>query len=140
LTISAMSAQTPGMTGVWQMNADKSQVLDGRTVTLVIETVASQLKLRSTVRDRAGHEVTTEFTCGVDGKDCEFDEGGHRSKVSMWYNGPALLVCKTNGPVGDVVNEWKLELAPNGKALTLTITHVEPSASEEVVAFTKKPS
>ena len=131
------SAQTPDFTGTWQMDAAKSQVADGRTLALNIEAPANKLKVTTTIRNKGGTDKTAQFTCGTDGKECEFDEGGHKSKVSMWYLGPALNVCKTDGPAGDVVNMWKLERSGDGKGLTLTVTHIDPSTAPETIAFTK---
>jgi hypothetical protein len=131
---------TPKLSGTWQMDPAKSHVSDGRTVTLVIENVANKIKLNATIHSKDGHDTTTDFTCAPDGKECEFDEGGHKSKISMWFNGDSLNVAKTDGPPGDVVNEWKLEMSPDGKVLTLVVTHIEPNGPEETLVFDKKAS
>jgi hypothetical protein len=135
-----LSAQTPDMSGTWEMDASKSKVADGRTVTLLIESAANKIKLGATIRDKAGKESTAEFTCAPDGKECEFNEEGHKSKMSMWFMGDSLNVAKTDGPPGDVVNEWKLQTSSAGKVLTLTVTHIDPSGTDETLVFSKKPS
>lgn len=133
-------AQTPNMSGTWEMDPTKSKVADGRTVTLVIESVANKIKLSSSSKDNGGKETTAEFTCAPDGKECEFVEAGHKSKMSMWFMGDSLNVAKTDGPPGDVVNEWKLQMSPDGKVLTLTVTHIEPAGADETLVFGKKTS
>lgn len=131
-------AQTPNLSGTWQMDVAKSQVTDGRVVTLIIESSSGKLKLMRTEKSKSGPEVVSQFVCTVDGKECDYDEGGHKSKVMAWYVGPVLHVDKTNGPEGDVVDEWKFELAPGGKGLTVAIGHLEPSGKDETLVFDKK--
>lgn len=135
------SAQGPSITGTWQMDAGSSHLSDGRTVTLTIESIAAnKVKLTSTIHPKAGADISTEMTCTADGKQCEFKEGDHKSQISMWYLGEALNICKTDGPPGDVVNEWKLQPSAGAKQLTVTITHVDPTAAEETLVFSKKTS
>jgi len=135
-----LSAQTTPVGGSWQMDLARSHVNDGRTVALTFASVASKLKVTSLVHTKGGSDVTTEFVCTTDGKECEFEEGGHKSKVSMWFLDRVLNVCKTEGPPGDVVNEWKAEPSSDGKTLNLTITHLEPEAAAETLVFTKNRS
>ena len=136
---SAAYAQAPKMAGTWEMDPAKSQVSDGRTVVLVIESVNNKIKLSATTRDKAGQEIHSEFTCAPDGKECEFTEGGHKSKMSMWFAGEALNLAKTDGPPGDVVNEWKLQTS-QGSVLTLVVTHIDPQGADETLVFAKKGS
>ena len=135
------SAQTPSIIGTWEMDAAKSQANDGRTIALTIESVATnKLKLTSITHPKTGTDISVEVTCTADGKSCDLKEGDHKSQVSMWYLGGALNICKTDGPPGDVVNEWKLQPSVDGKQLTLTVTHIDPSAAEETLVFSKKAS
>jgi|SRR5579884_1769506 len=134
----ALFAQSPNLAGTWEMDAAKSQVSDGRSMLLVITTAANKIKIDAKIRDKSGQEKTAGFTCAPDGKECEFDEGGHKSKVSLWFSGDALNVAKTDGPAGDVVNEWKLQTSSQGKVLTLTINHIDPSGPDETFVFAKK--
>ena len=133
-------AQAPNLTGTWEMDTTKSQVADGRSMSMVIAAVANKIKIDATVRDKSGKEATAAFICAPDGKECDFDEGGHKSKMSMWFSGAALNVAKTDGPPGDKINEWKLETSGEGKVLTLTVTHIEPASADETLVFSKKPS
>ena len=137
LVLSADSGR-PDFSGAWQMNSAKSHVDDGRTVTLIIESVSDKIKLVRVVREKDGKEVTSKFVCATGGTDCEFDEGDRKAKVSLWYDGTALIVLKTDGPKEDAVTQWKLELAPNTKTLTIDLTHIDPSSKAETVVFSKK--
>lgn len=140
LLTASLPAQTPKVAGTWQMDASKSQVLDGRSMSLVIESVANKIKVDATIHDKAGKESTADFTCAPDGKECEFNEAGHKSKMSMWFNGDSLNVSKTDGPPGDVVDGWKMETSEEGKVLTLVVSHIDPTAQDETLVFTKKTS
>jgi hypothetical protein len=122
------------------MDAAKSQVSDGRSMSLVITGSANKIKVDATIRDKAGKETAAGFVCAPDGKECDFDEGGHKSKMSMWFSGDALNVAKTDGPPGDKVDEWKLQTSSEGKVLTLTVTHIEPAGPDETLVFSKKAS
>ncbi|MFL6352912.1 MAG: hypothetical protein ACJ74Z_13825 [Bryobacteraceae bacterium] len=130
----------PNFTGAWQMNSAKSQVVDGRLVTLTIENVSNKLKLVRVVRDKDGKEVTSQFVCGTGGTECEYDEGGHKAKVSVWYNGPALVVLKTDGLKEDASDEWTMKLSPDTHTLTVALEHIDPTSKEETLVFSKQGS
>jgi hypothetical protein len=131
---------SPNFTGAWQMDAAKSQVIDGRLVTLTIENVSNKLKMVRVVRDKDGKEVTSQFICGTGGTECEYDEGGHKAKVSVWYNGPALVVLKTEGLKEDASDEWTMKLSPDTHTLTVALEHIDPTSKEETLVFSKQAS
>ena len=130
-------ADSPKFTGTWQMNVPKSQVADGRVVTLVLDASATVVKVAQTVKDKTGQETSTQFNVTL-GKECEYDEGSHKSKLVAWYAGPSLNVVKSDGPPGDVANQWTLQLSPDQNTLTLTLSHIDPSAKDEVLVFDRK--
>jgi hypothetical protein len=109
-------------------------------VTLTIATTNNGIKMTIKTRKLDGQETTSEFTSKLDGKACEFAEGTHKSQLTVWYNGPTLNACKENGPVGDVTSVWKFELAPDKQTMTMKISHYDPAADDETLAFTKKAS
>lgn len=87
---------------------------------------------------RGDSVVAAEFTCATNGKECEFDEGGHKSKVSLYFNGPVLVVFKTDGPENDSASQWNMQLGPDGKLLTVTVSHILPAGKDETLVFDKK--
>ena len=93
LVLSADSGR-PDFSGAWQMNPTKSQIDDGRAVTLTIQKISDKIKLVRVVREKDGKEITSQFVCATSGGDCEFDEGEHKAKVSLWYDGKALIVLR----------------------------------------------
>ncbi|MBV9302215.1 MAG: hypothetical protein JOY62_06410 [Acidobacteriaceae bacterium] len=130
---------SPNFSGTWQMDTAKSQVEDGRVVSLTIENVSNKIKMIRVVRGKDGKEVTSQFVCATIGTECEFDDAGNKAKVSVWYNGPALVVLKTNGPKEDASDEWTFKLS-DPKTLTVALEHIDPTSKDETLVFSKKPS
>ncbi len=137
LILSADSG-SPNFAGAWQMDPAKGQVGDGRLVTLTIENISHKLKMVRVVRDKDGKEATYQFVCATVGSECEFDEAGHKAKVSVWYNGSALVILKTDGPKEDASDEWTMKLSPDTHTLTVALEHIEPTGKEETLVFSKK--
>jgi hypothetical protein len=125
------------MAGTWQMDASKSHVDDGRVVSLSIQDVGDKLKVVRIVHRKDGKEVTSQFTCAADGSSCKFDEGGHKAKVTMWYDGSALMILKSDGPKEDSIVQWKMQLAPDANTLTVGLTYLDPDRKNETVVFNK---
>jgi hypothetical protein len=132
------SADLKGFDGEWQMDLAQSHVLDGRTVTVVIAAAGNGVKMTMTAKKSDGKQITSEFTSKLDGKACDFDEGSHKSQLTLWFSGPSLNASKEKGPAEDVTAMWKFELAPDKHGMTLTINHYEPAADDEKLIFTKK--
>jgi hypothetical protein len=132
----AASAAAP-FAGSWVLNAAKSEG-DSKLTELTIHlSPDGQVKFDS-VLHKGDADVKAEFECTTNGKDCEWDQSGHKSKVSMWFNGPALVVMKSDGPAEDSASQWKLEAAADGKTLTLTLSHILPDGKDETLVFDKK--
>lgn len=127
----------PDFAGTWQMDAAQSHVEDGRVVTLTIQDVADGIRMVRVVHERNGRDVSSQFTCPIGGSQCEFDEGSHKAKVSLWYEGSALILLKTDGPKEDATTEWKMQLSPDVKTLSLDMTHIDPSTKEETIVFNR---
>jgi hypothetical protein len=107
-------------------------------VTLTIDNSSSKIKMVQVVRDKDGKEATYEFTCEAGGGECQFDDAGHKAKVTLWYSGPSLVVLTTDGPKEDASNEWTLKVSPDQKTLTLELEHIDPMGKVETLVFSKK--
>lgn len=138
----SFAQQPASFNGNWQMDAGKSQVNDGRVVDLTISTIDNNSTLKMTIKSKTkdGVESSTEFTAKTNGKACEYNEGSHKSTLTVWYDGPTLNVCKENGPPTDVTSIWKLDISPDKQTLTMKIAHYEPAAADETLVLTKKLS
>lgn len=128
----------PNFTGTWQLDASKTPAAEGRAITYTIQQNAGKISFTRVVRERDGKEITSQFSCDTVGTQCDFDEGGHKAHVSLWYNGPALMIMKTDGPKEDSVTQWKLQLEPDGNTLKVDFEHIEPTDKSEVLVFDKK--
>ena len=128
----------PNFSGTWTLDPAKSPDAQGRIVTYNIQDTSGKINFTRIVRERDGKEVTSQFACEPGGNQCDFDEGGHKAHVSLWYNGSALMILKTDGPKEDSVTQWKLELEPGGKSLKVGFEHIEPTDKDETLVFDKK--
>ncbi|HZQ52218.1 MAG TPA: hypothetical protein VFB14_08480 [Bryobacteraceae bacterium] len=137
-SVFAGSSSPPNFSGSWQLDAAKSPQAGGRNITLNIQDNSGKIDFTRVVRDRDGKEVKSTFTCDTVGTQCVFDEGSHKAKVSLWYDGPALVILKTDGPKEDAVTQWRLEMAPDGNSLKVQFDHIDPTDKSETFVFDKK--
>ncbi len=130
----------PNFTGTWQLDAAKSPEAEGQSLTFTIKDDAGGIHFASVTHEKDGKEITRSFTCKAGGNTCDFDDGGHKCKVSVWYDGTALVILKTDGPKEDSVSQWKLQLSPDKSLLNAELSRIEPSDKPETLVFDKKPS
>lgn len=140
LILCSASAGPPNFSGTWQLDAAKSEAGEGQEITLTIKDASGKLNFTRVVREKDGKDVTSQFACETGGNQCDFDENGHKAKVSLWYNGPALQILKTDGPKEDAVTQWSLQLSPDGKILTIGLDHIDPTDKKQTMVFDKKSS
>ena len=138
LFVMADDTAQPSLSGTWQLDAAKSQTRDAEAITYTIEDASGKINFSRVLQERDGKSVTSKFSCDTVGTQCEFDEGSHKAKVSLWYDGPALVILKTDGPKEDSVTQWRLELSPDGKTLKVTLTHIQPQDKPETLVFDRK--
>ena len=131
-------SNAPDFSGTWQLDTSKSPSAEGRTITYTIQEASGKITFTRVVHERDGKEITSQFSCDTVGTQCDFDEGGHKAHVSLWYNGPALMILKTDGPKEDSVTQWKLELNPGGHGLKVNLEHIDPTDKAETLVFDKK--
>jgi hypothetical protein len=78
-----------GLLGSWQQQEDS-----GRGVVVwVFEQKGMDLQITESIGDRK----ISEFECAPEGKECEGTDEGKKAKVSMYYDGPALVQFETAG-------------------------------------------
>ncbi len=126
--------------GHWQLDAAKSKTGSERTVSIDLAEKGNQVTFTRVFDDHDGKQVTATFTCAVGSQDCDFVENGHKAKVSLWYNGPELVVLKTDGEKHDSTVEWHLKLSDGGKTLNVNREIMEPADQTEKLVFNKAES
>lgn len=130
----------PNFSGTWQLDTAKSPETAGQAITLTIKDNSGKIDFTRVRHERDGKDITSRFSCATGGNQCEFEEGNSKAKVSLWYNGTALMILKTDGPKEDSVTQWKLELSPDKHTLNIELDHIEPTDKSENLVFDKKPS
>jgi hypothetical protein len=135
-----LSAAGIDFTGHWQIDQSKSKPGPEHTLSVEIEQQGSNVTFVRQYQDHDGKSATARFKCAVGSSSCEFDENGHKAKVSLWYNGPELVILKTDGEKHDSTVEWHMKLGEDGKTLNIDREMIEPSDGKESLVFNKSES
>jgi hypothetical protein len=110
------------LAGTWQSD---------QNVTWMLENTNNAIKLTLT---QNGQKVS-EVECNVTGKQCEVTENGHKSKISMWFNGPKLVELETKG--SEVIK--RTFAAGPQDAMEVVVMPVIPSGKTETLSFHRAP-
>lgn len=118
------AADRAKLAGTWQLQSGSDK--DGSVWTLEAKEDAIHI-----VRAQNNQKLA-EFDCNTLGKDCDVNDGGHRVKVSLYYNGPKLIEFETRGS-----NVTKLRFGVTGQGDTMEVEEMpmSPAGSTEVLQF-----
>ena len=94
------------------------------------------------ITELEGGNKITEFSCAAGGAACEIKDAGKKATVSLWFNGPQLVVMETKGseivkrrfkilPQGDVMEMEVIPIVPSGKTETFQFKRVQLAARQE---------
>ena len=103
---------------------------------LLIEEKDQSIHIKETRGPKLKEDVS-DFTCGTMGKPCAMQDGADKAKVTVYYNGPLLVVLKTDGRKGDAVTKWRLSLAPTSDSINVEVIHIDPQGKTEKLVFAK---
>lgn len=84
------------------------------------------------VKRTEGDKVVAEFACGTEGAECQGKTEDHKTKVSLWFNGPKLVELETRG--SDVVKR-RFEMASDGASMQVEVIPVVPAGHTETLRF-----
>jgi len=115
----------PNLAGKWQVDPARSD--GGNDVILNIEATDETVHYKQQTRGEIA-----EFNCTTDGKECPMTVGGHKAKVSLWYNGPSLIVMETKGN-----NVVKRRLTMTGTSLQMEVIPIVPQGKTDKLVFNK---
>lgn len=138
LLASSARAAAPDFSGNWVLDPAKSEDAKGLTIALAIQDAAGKINFQRTIHERDGHQIQSSFTCAPNGEACDFDENGHKAKVSLWYDGSVLMMAKTGGRAEAATTERKFELSPDGKTLTIEFTNYSTDGKAQKLVFVKQ--
>jgi hypothetical protein len=125
------------ISGAWKLDPARSELDQAnKDLALVVEENGQTIHIKET-RGPNPKEDVSEFTCDTLGKECLMQDGGHKASVSVYYNGPLLVVLKTHGRKNSVVEKQRLSLSPAGDSLILEIIHIDPEGKAEKLVLTK---
>ena len=77
-------------------------------------------------------ETIEEFDCNTLGKECAVKNAHHKSKVSLWFNGAALVELETTG---NQVVKRRFTVTGNGDTMDLETIPIVPSGQPDTVHF-----
>lgn len=133
----AADSDKPKLTGTWELDAAKSQLEHSpSSLQVVLQDASGKIQFTRTIHTSDGKELVAKFECLAGGPDCAFDEAGHKSKVSLWYQGAALVILKTDGPSDDEVTQWTLKM--DNHALQIEVSHITPVGKTETMVLNRK--
>jgi len=111
------------ITGTWQGEAKAVWVLESQGDTFHIT-------------NSQGDKKIVEMACTL-GKECEVKESGRKVKVTLYFNGPKLVVVKTRG---DEIVKLRFGAAETGETLELEVIPVAPEGKTETLHLKRMPS
>jgi hypothetical protein len=132
-----VAGDKPDLSGTWKLDQARTESgVTNKNLVLLVEQKDQSIHIKETRGSNSKDDVS-DFTCGVLGKECAMQDGPEKASVSVYYNGPVLVVLKTNGRKGDSVTKWELSLASAGDSLNVEVMHIDPAAKTEKLVFSK---
>lgn len=130
----AQSAR-PDFTGTWKYDAGRSSLKHSKLPehTWKISPGPDKIQFAETA-NVDGKETSRTWECSTKGQECQLDEGGMQAKVSMFYNGAALMEFRTKG---EDVSRRSYKLSGDGKSLEVDITYIAPERDSEKMVFAR---
>lgn len=122
------AADRPQLSGTWQLDSTHEGKL--KFDTLLIQQRPDGIK----ITESGAKEKPLDVSCGVEAQECKLKEG----EISIWYNGPALVLMEMHHNKG-VVTKTRLVPDADGKTLSLEVMRVEPPGSTATYTFKKQP-
>jgi hypothetical protein len=87
------------------------------------------------IQQMNGGKVIVDFTCTLNGKECETKEDGRSEKIMLYYNGPKLVVIKERG--NDALKQ-RIALSSDGKTFQLETVPLSESQKSETMTFQRQ--
>jgi hypothetical protein len=88
------------------------------------------------ITNSLGDKKIAEFACNL-GKECEVKDAGRKIKVTLFFNGPKLVLLKTRG---EEVVKLRFGSVETGDALDLEVIPVSPDGKTETLHLKRLPN
>jgi hypothetical protein len=133
--VALSQAARPNFNGTWKFDAAKSTLKHSKVAehTWKIEAIRDKIQFAETSKDD-GKETSRTWECSTKGQECQVDDAGTQCKVSMFYNGDALMEFRTRG---EDISRRSYKLAEDGKTLEVEITYIAPQKDTEKLVLAK---
>jgi hypothetical protein len=126
------------LAGTWELDPAKSKLEHAPgAIELTVVDAGGKMQVTKTIRPADGKDAVSKFDCAPGGPDCPYDEAGHKSKVSLWFQGSDLVILKTDGAGTDEVSQWTIKLL-DPDTLEVTVSHITPGGADETMVFGRK--
>lgn len=89
------------------------------------------------VEEMSGSRVVLDYTCPLNGQECEAKENGRPLKVMTYLNGPNLVELQERG---SEVEKRRFVPGTDGKKMQLEVIPLSSSEKTETVAFERESS
>jgi hypothetical protein len=127
----------PNLSGTWKLAQGSGEPGHAsKDLVLIIEEKGESIHVKETSGLDAKNDLS-DFTCNTMGKECEMLDEGHKANVSVYYNGPVLVVLKTHGRKNDSVEKRRISLSEGGNSLVVEVIHIDPVGKAEKLVFSK---
>ena len=139
--VAALGADTtPDLSGTWQLEPARSQMNDPlQSATLTIDHKPDSISLQESEVLAGGKQDTFHMQCGTLGKACALKDGREPVEVTVYHNGPRVVIMELRGKNKDQVTKKRLSLDADGKILTMELIHISPPGEKtETLVYARK--
>ncbi len=113
--------------GTWRQNAG-----DNAGAVWTLEDTGETLRITHSLE---GQKVA-EYECNTMGRECDLKDSGKHGQISMWFNGPALVLMETRG--SDVIKR-RFKAVEKGDTMELEVIPLVPAGKTEVIQLQRLP-
>ena len=143
-SVASARAQTslkPKFTGVWNLTLDKSELKSAKLAALTLNIDHPEkalIHVVETAKAEGGQEKRREYTCSTMGRECNIDQESQAATMSIYYDGPKLVMMERIGKESNTVIKRIYQLSEDASTLTVQwIQLVPPRSDVDKLIFAK---
>jgi hypothetical protein len=89
------------------------------------------------ITETENEKQVSQVECNTAGRECQSKQAGKPVKVSMWFNGPKLVVMEVRG---SEVLKRRFHAADDGSSMELEVIHIAPPGKPELLRLARTPA